>query len=75
MCFMVLPESCSTPSKGRASATNAGLRESRNSLSQIDLAQASISAEMTLSSGRDTCVSGAGRASIAQVVSAGGAAP
>ena len=28
-CFMVLPESCSTPSKGRGSATNAGLRESR----------------------------------------------
>src|SRR6476469_6463345 len=73
-CFMVLPESRSTSSRGRASATDAGLLESRNWLCHIDLEDASISAEMTLSSGRDTCVSGAGRASIAQVVSADGAA-
>ena len=43
-CFMVLPESCSTPSKGRASATNAGSRESRKSLSHIDLEDAIVSA-------------------------------
>jgi hypothetical protein len=55
-CFMELPESYSIPSKGRGSATRAGLRKSRKSLSHIELADASIRTKMALSSERDTCV-------------------
>src|SRR3569623_2933002 len=74
-CFMVLPESRSLPSKGRASATNSGLPLSHKWLCQKYLYGADISTRMALSSERDTCVSGAGRASVAQLVSASLAAP
>jgi len=74
-CFMVLPESCIGSSKGRGSATNAGMREYRKPLSHKHLTDASFSLTIALSSERDTCVSGAGRASIVQLVSAAVAAP
>lgn len=53
---MELPVSCSTPSKGRGSATNAGLRRMCKSLKDNNLADAEDWAGMAMSSVRDTFV-------------------